>query len=194
MTVKVKKIAENAVIPQKAHKSDAGFDLTVSSITTEINEVGELIIVYHTGLCIEIPDGYYGHLVSRSSVSKKPITLVTGASVIDSGYRGEVVAKFRCTVPAIVPTLYKPGERFAQLIILPVPEIEIEEAETLGDSDRGENGLGSTGDKAFTANDEQDTSAPTATESLPETEVETINSQPANEGSGDAENSVEEAQ
>ena len=58
MTVKVKKIAENAVIPQKAHKSDAGFDLTVSSITTEINEVGELIIVYHTGLCIEIPDGY----------------------------------------------------------------------------------------------------------------------------------------
>ena len=194
MTVKVKKIAENAVIPQKAHKSDAGFDLTVSSITTEINEVGELIIVYHTGLCIEIPTGYYGHLVSRSSVSKKPITLVTGASVIDSGYRGEVVAKFRCTVPAIVPTLYKPGERFAQLIILPVPEIEIEEAETLGDSDRGENGLGSTGDKAFTANDEQDTSAPTATESLPETEVETINSQPANEGSGDAENSVEEAQ
>jgi len=68
------------------------------------------------------------------------------------GYRGEVVAKFRCTVPAVVPSVYKEGERFAQLIILPVPEVEMVEADTLGDSDRGSNGLGSTGDKAFTDN------------------------------------------
>jgi len=152
MQVKVKKLSEKAVLPQKAHKSDAGFDLVVSRITTELNEVGELIIVYHTDLCIEIPDGYFGALFSRSSISKKPLSQTNAVGVVDSGYRGEVVAKFRCTVPAVVPSVYKEGERFAQLIILPVPEVEMVEADTLGDSDRGSNGLGSTGDKAFTDN------------------------------------------
>lgn len=192
MTVKVKKLSENAVLPQKAHKSDAGFDLTVSRITTELNEVGELIIVYHTDLCMEIPEGYFGALFSRSSVSRKPLSQTNAVGVVDSGYRGEIVAKFRSTVPAVVPSVYKEGERFAQLVILPVPDIDMVEADTLGDSDRGEAGLGSTGDKAFT--NETTTSAPTGSQSLPETEVETINSETANEGSGDAENSVEEAQ
>jgi len=192
MTVKVKKLSENAVLPQKAHKSDAGFDLTVSRITTELNEVGELIIVYHTDLCMEIPEGYFGALFSRSSISRKPLSQTNAVGVVDSGYRGEIVAKFRSTVPAVVPSVYKEGERFAQLVILPVPDIDMVEADTLGDSDRGEAGLGSTGDKAFT--NETTTSAPTGSQSLPETEVETINSETANEGSGDAENSVEEAQ
>ena len=192
MTVKVKKLSENAVLPQKAHKSDAGFDLTVSRITTELNEVGELIIVYHTDLCMEIPEGYFGALFSRSSVSRKPLSQTNAVGVVDSGYRGEIVAKFRSTVPAVVPSVYKEGERFAQLVILPALEIEMVEADTLGDSDRGEAGLGSTGDQAFTS--ETTTSAPTGSQSLPETEVETINSETANEGSGDAENSVEEAQ
>ena len=192
MTVKVKKLSENAVLPQKAHKSDAGFDLTVSRITTELNEVGELIIVYHTDLCMEIPEGYFGALFSRSSVSRKPLSQTNAVGVVDSGYRGEIVAKFRSTVPAVVPSVYKEGERFAQLVILPVPDIDMVEADTLGSSDRGEAGLGSTGDKAFT--NETTTSAPTGSQSLPETEVETINSETANEGSGDAENSVEEAQ
>ena len=191
MTVKVKKLSENAVLPQKAHKSDAGFDLTVSRITTELNEVGELIIVYHTDLCMEIPEGYFGALFSRSSVSRKPLSQTNAVGVVDSGYRGEIVAKFRSTVPAVVPSVYKEGERFAQLVILPVPDIDIVEADTLGDSDRGEAGLGSTGDKAFT--NETTTSAPTGSQSLPETEVETINSETAPEGSGDAENSVEGA-
>lgn len=192
MTVKVKKLSENAVLPQKAHKSDAGFDLTVSRITTELNEVGELIIVYHTDLCMEIPEGYFGALFSRSSVSKKPLSQTNAVGVVDSGYRGEIVAKFRSTVPAVVPSVYKEGERFAQLVILPVPDIDMVEADTLGSSDRGEAGLGSTGDKAFT--NETTTSAPTGSQSLPETEVETINSETAPEGSGDAENSVEGAQ
>ena len=192
MTVKVKKLSENAVLPQKAHKSDAGFDLTVSRITTELNEVGELIIVYHTDLCMEIPEGYFGALFSRSSISRKPLSQTNAVGVVDSGYRGEIVAKFRSTVPAVVPAVYKENERFAQLVILPVPDIDMVEADTLGDSDRGEAGLGSTGDKAFT--NETTTSAPTGSQSLPETEVETINSETTNEGSGDAENSVEEAQ
>ncbi len=84
-----------------------------------------------------------------------------------------------------MPSVYKPGERFAQLLILPVPEVQFEESEILSETDRGEGGYGST--------DETDTSAPTATQSLPETEGEPINSEPATGGSGDASNSVEEA-
>ena len=141
---------------------------------------------------MEIPEGYFGALFSRSSVSKKPLSQTNAVGVVDSGYRGEIVAKFRSTVPAVVPSVYKEGERFAQLVILPVPDIDMVEADTLGSSDRGEAGLGSTGDKAFT--NETTTSAPTGSQSLPETEVETINSETANEGSGDAENSVEGAQ
>lgn len=192
MQLKVKKLSETAVLPQKAHSSDAGLDLTASRVTTEINEVGEVIIVYHTDLCMEIPEGYFGALFPRSSVAKKPLSVTNSVGVIDSGYRGEVVLKFRHTVPAIVPTLYKPGERFAQLVILPVQNIEVVEAEKLGESERGTAGLGSTGDAAFT---NQDTlSAPKATQSLPEAEVETINSEPSNVGSGEAQNSLEEAQ
>ena len=191
MQLKVKKLSEDAVLPQKAHAGDAGFDLTVSRITTELNEVGELIIVYHTDLCMEIPEGYFGALFSRSSIAKKPLSQTNAVGVVDAGYRGEVVAKFRCTVPAVVPSVYNVGERFAQLVIIPIPDMEVVEADSLGESERGESGLGSTGDKAFT--NDIDTSAPTATQSLPETEVETTNSEPTNEGSGEAQNSLEEA-
>ena len=104
--------------------------------------------------------------------------------VVDAGYRGEVTAKFRSTTD-VVPSLYNPGERFAQLLILPVPDVQFEEAETLSETDRGEGGYGST--------NETETSAPKATQSLPETEVETTNSEPSNEGSGEAQNSLEEA-
>lgn len=84
MQLKVKKLSENAVLPQKAHKSDAGFDLVVSRITTELNEVGELIIVYHTDLCIEIPEGYFGALFSRSSISRKPLSQTNAVGVVDA--------------------------------------------------------------------------------------------------------------
>ena len=182
MTIKYKKLSETAVAPVKAHDTDAGWDLTVSRITSEINECGQLLLVYHTDLAIEIPDGYFAALVQRSSVSRKSISLCNAIGVIDSGYRGEVTGKFRNTTD-VVPALYNPGEKFAQLLILPVPDVQFEEADQLSETDRGEGGYGST--------DQQ--SAPTATQSLPDTEGEPTNSETANIGSGEAENSLEEA-
>lgn len=184
MTINYKRLSDKAVAPVKAHDTDAGFDLTCSRITSEINECGQVILVYHTDLAFEIPEGYFGALVQRSSVSNKSIQLCNCIGVIDAGYRGEVTAKFRSTTD-VVPALYNPGERFAQLLILPVPDVQFEEAETLSETDRGEGGYGST--------NETETSAPQATQSLPETEVETTNSEPSNEGSGEAQNSLEEA-
>lgn len=114
--------------------------------------------VYGTGIAVEIPEGYAGFLFPRSSISKYDLALTNGVGVLDSSYRGEIMAKFK---PAIalsdemeigdsgieeVPLrAYEVGDRIAQLIILPYPEIEFEQADELSDSDRGMGGYGSTG-------------------------------------------------
>lgn len=134
-------------MPIRAHKSDAGIDLTCTNITQELNECGQLILVYHTGLAVEIPEGYVGLLFQRSSVYKKSISMTNAVGVIDSGYRGEIVGKFRSTTD-VVPAIFKPGERFAQLVVVPCMDIQIEEATELAESDRNENGFGSTGTSA----------------------------------------------
>lgn len=155
MVLKVKKLSEKAVLPIRAHKDDAGLDLTATRVTTELNECGQLILVYHTDIAIEIPEGYFGLLVCRSSISKKSLALTNCVGIIDSNYRGEVTAKFKTTTD-VVPAVYNVGERFAQLLILPVPQIDIEEAEELTETDRGEGGYGSTGDKELISENSKD--------------------------------------
>lgn len=146
MDIKFKKLSEKAVAPVKAHKTDAGFDLVATKITTEVGEDAKLVIVYHTDLAIEIPEGYVGLLFPRSSIFKKSLMLTNSVGVIDSGYRGEIMAKFKCNTD-VVPSVYKDNERFIQLIIMPYPEVTFTEAEELSESDRGENGHGSTGNE-----------------------------------------------
>lgn len=143
MIIKFKRLSDKTIAPVKAHSTDAGFDLTCTRITTEINECGQIILVYHTDLAVEIPEGYFGAVVSRSSISKKSVSLTNCIGVIDSGYRGEIMAKFRSTTD-VVPSTYREGDRFAQLLILPVPEVQFEEADVLSKTDRGDNGYGST--------------------------------------------------
>lgn len=144
MTVKFKKLSDKAVMPVRAHKDDAGVDLTATAITTEINEVGQLILVYHTDLAVEIPEGYVGFLMSRSGIFKKSLAQTNCVGVIDSNYRGELIVKFRSTTD-VVPSVYKERERFAQLVIVPYLQYDVEEAEELSDTERGTDGLGSTG-------------------------------------------------
>lgn len=161
MEIKFKKLDPRAVAPVRGHESDAGFDLVATRITTEINECGQLILVYHTDIAVEIPEGFFGLLTPRSSISKKSLTLTNSAGIIDSGYRGEVMAKFKVTTD-VVPAVYKEGERFAQLLILPVPGVTFTEAFELSDSDRGEGGYGSTGDSVISQE-----SAPTGSAESP---------------------------
>lgn len=142
MKIKIKKLTEDAVLPVKAHASDAGFDLTAASCT--IDENGAL--VYGTGIAVEIPDGYVGLVFPRSSIAKKDIMLSNCVGVIDSGYRGEVMAKFKPTNFFNCRSIYGIGERIAQLIIMPIPEIEFEEVEELSESERGTGGYGSSGE------------------------------------------------
>lgn len=147
--MKFKKLDPRAVAPVRATKDSAGFDLTATRITTEINECGQLILVYHTDLALEIPNGYVGLLFPRSSIFKKSLRMCNSVGVIDSDYRGEVTAKFVSTTD-VVPAVYKEGERFAQLVIVPVlVDEEFTESDTLADTVRGEGGYGSTGDSAI---------------------------------------------
>lgn len=148
MKVKFKKLSEQATIPFRAHPTDAGFDLVATNVTHEINECGQLILVYHTDIAMELPNGYVGLLFPRSSICNKSVTLTNCVGVIDSSYRGEIMAKMRSTTD-VVPAIYKPGDKFAQIVIIKLPDdIEVEETETLSESDRGEGGYGSTDNAA----------------------------------------------
>lgn len=143
MKVRIKKLNDNAVMPTKAHATDAGFDLYCTG--KEIDWTKRQLVC-HTGLAFEIPDGYVGLIFPRSSVSSKPLMMANSVSVIDSGYRGEVTAKFNITgMHEIYANNYQVGDKIAQMIIIPYPEIEFEEADSLSDSERGTGGYGSTG-------------------------------------------------
>ena len=147
MEVKIKKLNPKAVMPKKAHPTDAGFDLVaVSKDFDDDNNV-----VYGTGLAFEIPVGHVGLLFPRSSNAKKDLMLSNSVGCIDAGYRGEVTFKFKMLVrtgPAGAWTgknRYDIGDRIGQLIIIPIPDIEFVEADELSDSDRGTGGYGSSG-------------------------------------------------
>lgn len=143
MKVNIKKLNPNAIIPSYAKQGDAGLDLTsIGLYQPQKNEDGTGIVSYSTGLAIEIPEGYVGLLFPRSSVADTSLTLANCVGVIDSGYRGEIIVRFR--VNATFPQLYQPGDRVAQLIIMPFPSIEFEEISELSATERGENGFGST--------------------------------------------------
>jgi dUTP pyrophosphatase len=141
MEVKIKKLVENAIVPKYAHETDAGLDLTATSM--ELDEYGN--VVYHTGLAFEIPKGYVGYIFPRSSISKYSLQLTNSVGVIDSGYRGEVLFKFKTISNKKDFKLYEVGERIGQLIIMPYPNIELVEVDELSSTDRNEGGFGSSG-------------------------------------------------
>lgn len=136
VNIKIKKLHKDAVIPTKAHATDAGCDLYATSCHYDNG-----LIIYGTGIAVEIPEGYVGLVFPRSSIANTHLTLSNSVGVIDSGYRGEVMAKFRKGGTRG----YNVGDRIAQLIIIPYPEVVFEEAEELSESDRGTGGYGSSG-------------------------------------------------
>jgi dUTP pyrophosphatase len=150
--VKIKKLDEMAQLPKYAKDSDAGMDLTAVSK----NETKEYI-EYGTGLAIEIPEGYVGLVFPRSSISNESLALANAVGVIDSGYRGEIKARFKRLPNSYIngdglvgeyiknpQTEYQVSDRIAQLIIMPYPKIEFEVTDELVKSARGVGGFGST--------------------------------------------------
>jgi dUTP pyrophosphatase len=138
MNVKIKKLHKDAVIPFYAKPGDAGMDLT--AVTEEWNEDNSMV-TYDTGIAVEIPAGYVGLVFPRSSLSKTSLVLSNSVGVIDSGYRGSIMFKFRYLEEGMV---YDVGDRIGQIIIMPYPQVTFEEVDELSSTERGDGGFGST--------------------------------------------------
>ena len=137
--IKFKKLYAEAVMPTKAHQSDAGADLVATSKNWDDEKQ---CWIYGTGIATEIPEGYVGLVFPRSSIRKYGLSLANSIGVIDSGYRGEIMCSFKPT--GTCPT-YNVGDKVAQMIIMPYPIVNYVEVTELSNSERGEGGHGSTG-------------------------------------------------
>lgn len=84
MEIKFKKLTEKAVAPSKSYATDAGFDLTCAAITTVRNNCNQIMLVYHSGIAVEIPEGYVGLLFPRSSVYQTSLIPSNCVGVIDA--------------------------------------------------------------------------------------------------------------
>ncbi len=143
MVLKFKKLREEAVLPERKTPGSAGYDLCACIASDFVIEPGELAI-FPTGLAAEIPEGCAGMIFTRSGLGvKHGVAVANGVGVIDSDYRGEIHVGLRNS--SRVPYTVNPGERIAQLIIMPVCLPEVEETEELSQTQRGMGGFGSTG-------------------------------------------------
>lgn len=136
MILKFKKLTNKAVIPVFAKDGDAGMDLTATS-----KQLRSDYIEYGTDLACEITEGNVGLLFPRSSISNTGHRLLNSVGVIDSGYRGEIKVRMSWTER----NPYDVGDKVAQMVIIELPKVLIEEVDELEDSQRGGGGFGSTG-------------------------------------------------
>ncbi|MDY5766173.1 MAG: dUTP diphosphatase [Peptoniphilaceae bacterium] len=129
-------------MPGYANAHAAGLDLRVKTETPVEFSSGSHATI-HTGVCVEIPEGYFGLIAIRSGLGMKGLVLSNGIGVIDSDYRGEIR----------IPLFYhgkdtlrlEDGERVAQMIIIPCVQAELIVTDALNSTERGESGFGSSG-------------------------------------------------
>jgi dUTP pyrophosphatase len=130
------------VLPSYAHPGDAGADLVAAEAVRL--EPGERAMV-GTGVRIALPEGHVAFVVPRSGLAAKHgITVVNTPGTVDAGYRGEIKVILLNT-DAREAYEIAPGDRIAQLIVMPVPPVRFLPVDELPDSSRGEGGFGSTG-------------------------------------------------
>jgi len=136
------RLHENAVLPSKASAEDAGFDLT--SVESVVLEPGSRALV-KTGLAVQIPMGHGGLVLPRSGLAlRHGIGLVNSPGLIDAGYRGEIGVILHNT-DTRESFAVKPGDRIAQLMVVPFAALEPVWVSELDASQRGEGGFGSSG-------------------------------------------------
>jgi dUTP pyrophosphatase len=138
--LEVLRLRDEAVVPERAYAGDAGLDLA----TCERLELrpGERVLA-STGLAVAIPEGYAGFVQPRSGLAARSgIAVVNSPGLIDAGYRGEIRVVLLNTDREHT-FVAEPGERIAQLVVLPVPELSVREVDDLPRSERGVRGFGS---------------------------------------------------
>ena len=132
------KLEPGAKMPTKAHAWDAGFDLYTPQPV--YLAPGTAVAIY-TGVHMCIPQGYVGMIKSKSGLNVNKGIVCEG--VIDAGYTGTIVAKLYNN--GRDPVKFEAGDKITQIVILPIPEVELIRVDALGDTERGDNGFGSSG-------------------------------------------------
>ena len=143
MKLNIKKLDERAIIPTYGTEYSAGADLySIEAVTVEPHKTA----LVHTGLALEIPEGYAGLIFARSGLAcKRGLAPANKVGVIDADYRGEIMVALHNHTES--PVSIDAGERVAQLAIMPFLKAEFELTDELSDTVRGAGGFGSTGKK-----------------------------------------------
>jgi dUTP pyrophosphatase len=138
----IRRTRPEAVLPRRAYPGDAGLDLAACERRDLApGERG----VFGTGWAFAIPSGYAGFVQPRSGLAARHgLTIVNSPGLIDSGYRGELQVTLLNTDREETFTV-EPGMRIAQLVVVPVPDVELREVDELPESRRGAGGYGSSG-------------------------------------------------
>ena len=145
MKINIKKLNENAKIPTYGTEYSAGADLYALADFVVTIDAGETVLM-HTGIAMEIPEGYVGLVFARSGLAtKKNLAPANKVGVIDADYRGEIMVALHNHGTA--PQTVECGERIAQIAIVPFLKAEFNECDELSDTVRGAGGFGSTGKK-----------------------------------------------
>lgn len=176
MKIRVKKLDPEAVLPERAKEGDVGYDLiAINDGEMKYDDYGLLVYIqYKTGLAIDPPEGYYVEIFPRSSITKTGLILGNSIGLVDEGYRGELLLRFKFPntinnnfldgkdlegndlIEGMLETLryryeqspaktrYKKGDKIGQLVIRKAIHMDFEEVEELSDTDRSDGGFGST--------------------------------------------------
>ena len=156
MNIQIKKLHTDAVIPTKANCSDAGYDLT--AIDDGIVDASGFI-QYRTGLAVCADIGYHLEVFPRSSITKYDLSLANTIGLIDNGYRGEILLRFKIASRAAKSPMsntiytsqdgelrvYKKGDKIGQIVVKKTEDAIFNLVDDLNESDRGSGGFGSTG-------------------------------------------------
>ena len=138
MKINFVKTHPDAVIPTRGSAGAAGFDLTAVSLRRAAD-----LYIYDIGIAMEIPEGYWGGIYARSSLFFTGLEKCGGVCVIDSDYRGEIGVGLVNLGDA--PYTVQPGDRIAQLMVVPVVQPAVTVVDDLDETERGAGGFGSTG-------------------------------------------------
>lgn len=143
MDIKIKAMNEHFRIPTVGSKYSAGSDLYAAEPFSIEIESGQSKLI-HTGIAVEIPEGYFGAIFARSGLAtKQGLAPANKVGVIDNDYRGEIMVMLHNH--SNKTRTVNPGDRIAQLVIIPYVKAEFQLVNVLNDTDRGESGFGSTG-------------------------------------------------
>ena len=141
------RLSEKAAIPEKKTEGAIGFDLaSIERVVLQPTKIVKGAYKVHTGIAVEIPNGYYGSIHLRSSIgANSKIRLANQTGIIDSDYRGEIILLLENV--GTYEELIEEGDRIAQFILCKGEPVKLQEAKELKKTKRGTKGIGSTGRK-----------------------------------------------